>query len=99
MYFKDEIVKTPMQRLIGVLYDSTSVIDNNEEYKDVELKLPLELVVKILNNSFDVEEMFAASIFDYAFLQAELKDKAEVTNGSQYVKKFLKKNEDISSKI
>ena len=37
--------------------------------------------------------------FDYGFLQSELKENAEVTNGSEYIKKFYKKDENISSKI
>lgn len=94
-----QIKKTPMQELIGIIISTKEMIAKDEKFKDYDYSLSPETVIELLKNSFSIEEAFISSVFDYAFLQAELMDKAEVTSGHEYVKKFLKKDENISSKV
>ncbi len=91
--------KTPMQELIEVLYNTRDALAKDEKFNEHEFKLSIKAVVDLLNNSYFLEETILASVFDYAFLQAELKEGAEVTSGYEYVKKFYKQNENISSKV
>jgi hypothetical protein len=94
-----KIKKTPMQELANIIISTKEMMAKDEKFKDYDYNLPSETLIELLNNSFSIEESFIASVFDYAFLQAELREKAEVTSGHEYVKKFLNKNENISSKI
>jgi hypothetical protein len=91
--------KTPMQELIEVLYNTRDALAKDEKFNQHEFTLSFNAVVDLLNNSYFLEETIIANIFDYGFLQAELKEGAEVTSGNEYVKKFYKKNENISSKV
>lgn len=95
-------IKTPMQEFIEALIITRDVVSSKEEYKgleDADIRLNLSLLIKLLNRHFDSEATRLSEAFDYGFLQAELKSEAEVTSGAEYVKKYFKKNEDISSKV
>jgi hypothetical protein len=94
-----KIKKTPMQELANIIISTKQMMAKDEKFKDYDYTLPSDTLIELLNNSFSIEESFIASVFDYAFLQAELREKAEVTSGHEYVKKFLKKDENISSKV
>ena len=92
-----KIRKTPMQELIDIILRTKEMMSKDEKYKDLDFSINSETVISLLNNSYEIEEAIISSVFDYAYLQAELKEKAEVTSGREYVNKFFKKNENISS--
>jgi DNA polymerase III epsilon subunit-like protein len=99
---ENQPTKTPMQELIEILQKTKESLDNQEKFKEIqneELSLKLSVVIDLLNNSFHLEASQLSASFDYGFLQAELKEKAFVTNGAEYVKTFYKKYEDISSEV
>jgi len=92
-----KIRKTPMQELIDIILRTKEMMSKDEKYKDLDFSINSETVISLLNNSYEIEEAVISSVFDYAYLQAELKERAEVTSGREYVNKFFKKNENISS--
>jgi hypothetical protein len=92
-----KIRKTPMQELIDVILRTKEMMSKDDKFKDLDFSMNADTVISLLNNSYEIEEAILSSVFDYAFLQAELKEKAEVTSGREYVNKFFKKNENISS--
>lgn len=94
-----EIRKTPMQELIEIILKTRELLSSDEKFKDYDYTLTVDAMVTLLNNSFPIEESLLSAAFDFGFLQAELGANAEVTNGSQYVKKYYSKSEDISSKV
>jgi hypothetical protein len=61
--------------------------------------LNVETIINLLKNSYEIESAVLSHAFDFGFLQSELKENAEVSSGSEYVKKFYKKDEDISSQV
>jgi hypothetical protein len=94
--------KTSMQELIEVILAAKQAVlkDKKFTYLDVEdlnFKISLEEMVDFLNNAYSIEASKLSNAFDYGYLQAELKENAEVISGNEYVNKFYKKNEDISS--
>jgi hypothetical protein len=91
--------KTPMQELVDIILQTKEMLSKDEKFKDYDYTLNVETMINLLKNSFDIESAIISSAFDYGFLQSELKENAEVTNGSEYVKKFYKKDENISSKV
>jgi hypothetical protein len=91
--------KTPMQELVDIILQTKVMLSKDEKFKDYDYTLNVETMVNLLKNSFDIESAVLSHAFDYGFLQSELKENAEVTNGSEYVKKFYKKDENISSKV
>lgn len=94
-----QILKTPMQELIEVILTTKELLSKDERFNGYEYTLNTDAVISLLKNSFDIESAVISNAFDFGFLQAELKENAEVTNGSEYLKKFYKKDENISSKI
>lgn len=99
---ENQTTKTPMQELIEILLKTKENLDNQEKFKEIigeELTLKLSAIIALLNNSFHLEASQLSAAFDYGFLQAELKEEAFVTNGSEYVKTFFKQHEDISSNV
>jgi hypothetical protein len=96
---ENQIRKTAMQELIDVIHSTKVALSKDERFKDHEFTLSVEAISNLLNNAFSLEEAILSNAFDYGFLQAELKENAEVTNGREYVKKFYQKNENISSKV
>lgn len=91
--------KTPMQELVDIILQTKEMLSKDEKFKDYDYTLNVQTMINLLKNSFDIESAIISNAFDYGFLQSELKENAEVTNGSEYVKKFYKKDENISSKI
>lgn len=91
--------KTPMQELKSILYQTKEMLSKDEKYSDFDFRIQLEVVVSLLDNAFEIEASSLSNAFDYGFLQAELKERAEVTNGREYVCKYYKQDEDISSKV
>jgi hypothetical protein len=96
---ENQIRKTAMQELIDVINSTKVALSKDERFKDHEFTLSVEAISNLLNNAFSLEEAILSNAFDYGFLQAELKENADVTSGSDYVKKFYKKNENISSQV
>jgi hypothetical protein len=96
---ENQIRKTPMQELIEVIYNTRNALLTDDKFKDHEFTLSIDAMANLLNNAYSLEESILSNAFDYGFLQAELKENAEVTNGNDYVKKFYKKNENISSQV
>ena len=99
---ENQTTKTPMQELIEILLKSKQNLDNQEKFKEIqdqEISLKLSVIIRLLNNSFHLEASQLSAAFDYGFLQAQLKEEAFVTNGSEYVKTFYKEYEGISSKV
>lgn len=92
-----KIRKTPMQELIDVILRTKDMMSKDDKFKDIDFSMNADTIISLLNNSYEIEEAIISSVFDYAFLQAELREKAEVTSGREYVNKFFKKNENISS--
>lgn len=86
-----------MQELVEVLLKTKETLSKQEDFKDYEYKLSVDAIIDLLNNAYELETTVLSHIFDYGFLQAELKNDAEVTSGSEYIKKFYKKDENISS--
>jgi hypothetical protein len=96
---ENQIQKTPMQELVEIIFKTREILSKDETFKDYDYTLNVETMVNLLRSSFEIESAMLSHAFDYGFLQSELKENAEVTNGSEYVKKFYKKDENISSKI
>jgi hypothetical protein len=96
---ENQIRKTAMQELIDVINSTKNALSKDERFKDHEFTLSVEAISNLLNNAFSLEEAILSNAFDYGFLQAELKESAEISSGSDYVKKFYKKNENISSQV
>jgi len=96
---QDHIIKTSMQELIDIILQTKEVLSKDEKFKDYDYTLNVDTIINLLKNSFGIEATLLSAAFDYGFLQSELKENALVTNGSEYVKKFYSKNEDISSKV
>lgn len=88
-----------MQELIDVINSTKVALSKDERFKDHQFTLSVEAISNLLNNAFSLEEAILSNAFDYGFLQSELKENAEVTSGSEYVKKFYKKDENISSQV
>jgi len=96
---ENQIQKTPMQELVEIIFKTKEILSKDETFKDYDYTLNVETMVNLLRSSFEIESAVLSHAFDYGFLQSELKENAEVTNGSDYVKKFYKQDENISSKI
>ena len=94
-----KIQKTSMQELIDILYQTMEFLKKDGNFKGHDYSLSVEAISNLLNNSFEIEASVISEAFNYGFLQAELKERADVTDGYQYVKKYFKKNENISSKV
>ena len=91
--------KTPMQELIEIILLTKESLSKDEKFKGYDYSLNTDIVINLLKNSFAIESAIISTAFDYGYLQAELKHNAEVTNGNEYVTKFFKKDESISSQI
>lgn len=96
---QNNIRKTPMQELIDIILQTKEILSKDEKFKDYDYTLNVDTMINLLKNSYDIEATLLSAAFDFGFLQAELKENAEVTSGSEYVKKFYSKGENISSKI
>ena len=96
---QNDIRKTPMQELIDIILQTKVILSKDEKFKDYDYTLNIDTMINLLKNSYDIESTMLSHAFDYGFLQSELKQNAEVTNGKDYVKKFYKKDENISSQI
>jgi hypothetical protein len=96
---ENQIRKTPMQELIEIIFKTREILSKDEKFKDYDYTLNVETMVNLLKSSYDIEFAVLSHAFDYGFLQSELKENAEVTSGIEYVKKFYKKDENISSEI
>jgi hypothetical protein len=96
---ENQIRKTPMQELVEIILKTREILSKDEKFKDYDYTLNVETMVNLLKNSYDIESAVLSHAFDFGFLQSELKESAEVTSGSEYVKKFYKKDEDISSQV
>lgn len=94
-----QIRKTPMQELVEIILKTREVLSKDEKFKEYDYTLNIETMVNLLKNSYDIESAVLSHAFDFGFLQSELKENAEVTNGSEYVKKFYKKDESIPSEV
>jgi hypothetical protein len=96
--------KTSMQELIEVIYAAKQATLKDIKFshldvEDLNFKISLDEMVDFLNNAYSIEATKLSNAFDYGYLQAELKQNAEVTSGDEYVNKFYQKNADISSKV
>lgn len=96
---QNNIRKTPMQELIDIILQTKEILSKDEKFKDYDYSLNVDTMINLLKNSYDIEATLLSAAFDFGFLQAELKENAEVTSGSEYVKKFYSKDENISSKV
>lgn len=96
---QEKIKRTPMQHLKDVINETKDILSKKDEYSDFDFRIHLDAVINLLDNHFSLEALRLSDAFDYGFLQAELKEMAEITNGDEYVKKFFKKDENIPSKI
>ena len=96
---ENQIRKTPMQELVEIILKTRELLSKDEQFKDYDYTLNVETMINLLKNSYEIESAGLSHAFDYGFLQSELKENAEVTSGSEYVKKFYKKDEDISSQV
>ena len=94
-----QIRKTPMQELIEIILLTKESLSKDEKFKGYDYTLNTDIVINLLKNSFAIESAVISNAFDYGYLQAELKHNAEVTNGNEYVTKFFKKDENISSQV
>lgn len=94
-----KIQKTSMQELIDIILRTKDMLSKDERFKDHEYSLNTETIISLLNNSYEIEESLLSMAFDFGYLQAELKEKADVTSGREYVNKYFKKNENIPSKV
>ena len=99
METQNDIRKTPMQELIDIILQTKEILSKDEKFKDYDYTLNVDTMINLLKNSYDIESAVLSHAFDYGFLQSELKESAEVTSGSEYVKKFYNKGENISSKV
>jgi hypothetical protein len=96
---ENQIQKTPMQELVEIILKTRELLSKDEKFKDYDYTLNVETIINLLKNSYDIEAAVLSHAFDFGFLQSELKENAEVSSGSEYVKKFYKKDEDISSQV
>jgi hypothetical protein len=96
---ENQIRKTPMQELVEIILKTREILSKDEKFKDYDYTLNIETMINLLKNSYEIESAVLSHAFDFGFLQSELKENAEVTSGSEYVKKFYKKDEDISSQV
>jgi hypothetical protein len=96
---ENQIRKTPMQELVEIILKTREILSKDEQFKDYDYTLNIDTMVNLLKNSYDIESAVLSHAFDFGFLQSELKEDAEVSSGSEYVKKFYKKDEDISSQV
>jgi len=96
---ENQIQKTPMQELVEIILKTRELLSKDEKFKDYDYTLNVETMINLLKNSYDIEAAVLSHAFDFGFLQSELKEGAEVSSGSEYVKKFYKKDEDISSQV
>lgn len=88
-----------MQKVIELVVATKEQFSKREDFKDFDYKLSFSAVIELLETSYYMEMDALSEAFDRGFLQAELKQKAEVTSGHEYVKKNFKGNENISSKV
>lgn len=88
-----------MQELVDIILRTKEMLSKDEKFNGYEYSLNTETIISLLNNSYEIEEALLSMAFDFGFLQAELKEKADVTSGREYVNKYFKKNENISSKV
>ena len=88
-----------MQELVEIILKTREILSKDEQFKDYDYTLNIDTMVNLLKNSYDIESAVLSHAFDFGFLQSELKEDAEVSSGSEYVKKFYKKDEDISSQV
>jgi hypothetical protein len=91
--------KTPMQELIEVILTTKRALSKDEDFDGYDYTLKMDAIINLLKNAHGLEMVALSHAFNYGFLQAELKENAEITNGSEYVKKFFKQNENISSQV
>jgi hypothetical protein len=96
---ENQIRKTPMQELVEIILKTREILSQDEKFKDYDYTLNVETMINLLKNSYEIESAVLSHAFDFGFLQSELKESAEVTSGSEYVKKFYKKDENISSQV
>jgi hypothetical protein len=96
---ENQIQKTPMQELVEIILKTRELLSKDEKFKDYDYTLNIDTMINLLKNSYDIEAAVLSHAFDFGFLQSELKENAEVSSGSEYVKKFYKKDEDISSQV
>ena len=96
---ENQIRKTPMQELVEIILKTRELMSKDEQFKDYDYTLNVETMINLLKNSYEIESAVLSHAFDFGFLQSELKENAEVTSGSEYVKKFYKKDENISSQV
>ena len=96
---ENQIRKTPMQELVEIILKTREILSQDEKFKEYDYTLNVETMINLLKNSYEIESAVLSHAFDFGFLQSELKESAEVTSGSEYVKKFYKKDENISSEI
>ena len=96
---ENQIRKTPMQELVEIILKTRELMSKDEQFKDYDYTLNVETTINLLKNSYEIESAVLSHAFDFGFLQSELKESAEVTSGSEYVKKFYKKDENISSQV
>ena len=88
-----------MQELVEIILKTRELLSKDEKFKDYDYTLNIDTMINLLKNSYDIEAAVLSHAFDFGFLQSELKENAEVSSGSEYVKKFYKKDEDISSQV
>ena len=88
-----------MQELVEIILKTREILSQDEKFKDYDYTLNVETMINLLKNSYEIESAVLSHAFDFGFLQSELKESAEVTSGSEYVKKFYKKDENISSQV
>jgi hypothetical protein len=96
---ENQIRKTPMQELVEIILKTREILSQDEKFKEYDYTLNVETMINLLKNSYEIESAVLSHAFDFGFLQSELKESAEVTSGSEYVKKFYKKDENISSQV
>jgi len=96
---ENQIRKTPMQELVEIILKTKEILSQDEKFKEYDYTLNVETMINLLKNSYEIESAVLSHAFDFGFLQSELKESAEVTSGSEYVKKFYKKDENISSQV
>jgi hypothetical protein len=96
---ENQIQKTPMQELVEIILKTRELLSKDEKFKDYDYTLNIDTMINLLKNSYDIEAAVLSHAFDFGFLQSELKESAEVSSGIEYVKKFYKKDEDISSQV
>jgi hypothetical protein len=91
--------KTPMQELIDVILTTKEALSKDEKFDGYDYTLKMDVIINLLKNAYSLESTALSHAFNYGYLQAELRENAEVTNGSEYVTKFFNKNENIPSEV